>query len=528
MDIMDNGNGRTNINRISDAVGLICFIIGAGVLFRTACFVLSEDIWFDELFTAQLASKPFGQMIELDSADVHPPLYYLIVRLVYIILHPLTGMSSVVASKIASIIPYVFTFAYLLTYVRKRFGLLAGGIAFLLMETMPHMSEYMVEARMYSWSAFVLLAMFIHAMEFLDEGRYRHMIFMLIYGIAGMYLHYYALIGAGIIAVGTTVISFVRGAGRKVRISLCVCMAIALIAYIPWIGAMSGQVGQVSASYWIQPVSVRTIAGSAKYIFMPQFENSILSYACAVVMILAYVFTVGRFIFIHARKKQFFECTYVAGSVMILILLVLAGIVASVIIRPVFVYRYMFPAMFIFWLGAAVSLAYNVTSDISRYGVRGVLWIAVIAVYIISCVRCFNLFRWEEARKNQGMKDFGTVIEEVQNEYPDTMVVCNFNQVQAIMWNYLDNDSILWGYTDETLIGDICDRSPMVMTEDIDELKSTVEAGGQDSFLFFGSGNAREEILDYWESNGMFTKMLQDSCFLERYYINIYEVRFER
>ena len=200
--------------KISDLIGIICILIGAGVLIRTACFVMSADIWFDELFTVELAVKPLGEMLELAAQDVHPPLYYILVKMVYIILNPIlsahispassatvvsvaSASSAVVAAKITSLIPYLGTAAYLLTFIRKKYGLAASGFAFLLIETMPHMSEYMVEARMYSWCAFCLLAMYIHAVEYVDTYTTKHSIFMLIYGVAAMYLHYYGLIGAG-------------------------------------------------------------------------------------------------------------------------------------------------------------------------------------------------------------------------------------------------------------------------------------------------------------------------------------------
>ena len=91
------------------------------------------------------------------------------------------------------------------------------------------------------------------------------------------------------------------------------------------------------------------------------------------------------------------------------------------------------------------------------------------------------------------------------------------------MWNYLDNDSILWGETEETLIAEICGRNPLVMTEDIAELK---QYAGKE-FLFIGSGNAREDIINSWENEGMAVEMIADSCLIERYYFNIYHVMWE-
>ncbi len=570
--------------KISDLIGIICILIGAGVLIRTACFVMSADIWFDELFTVELAVKPLGEMIELAAQDVHPPLYYILVRMVYIILNPIlsahispessatvvsvaSASSAVVAAKITSLIPYLGTAAYLLTFIRKKYGLAASGFAFLLIETMPHMSEYMVEARMYSWCAFCLLAMYIHAVEYVDTYTTKHSIFMLIYGVAAMYLHYYGLIGAGIIALGTciavcvsthiTAVSFSGDPSKKDGMRriyapvacAAACVAIAILAYIPWIHVLLGQIGQVSASYWIQPVTIRTLAGSVKYIFEPSYESKLLSTVAAVAMILGYLWIFTEYIR-HLRGSDpgtKIKITSVILTPAVPALLVLSGFAASVMIRPVFVYRYMYPAMFIFWTGAGVMLADMLErvldtgrqeygrpdSDPTTGGLFHRIAVSIIAclllvTYICAGVRSFNLFRWEEMKKAEGMKHCVDVFEQIATEYPDALLVCNFNQVQAILWHYLDNDSVLWGYTDETLIADICARSPIVMTEDSEQLKALLSERGQNEFLFFGSGQARDEIIAEWESCDFFTELLQDSCLLERYYANIYKVGFER
>ena len=561
--------------RISEIFGIICILIGAGVLIRTACFVVSCDIWFDELFTVELALKDTGSLLSMASRDVHPPLYYLIVRLVYIMLHTTFGTGIVTAAKITSLIPYVLVIIYLVTFVRRHFGMLASGMTFLMIVTMPHMSEFMAEARMYSWAAFCVFAMFIHAAEYISalaRTQYKNIIFIFIYGVAAMYLHYYSFICAGIIAVCVLVYVIVlicrnkKSPEDKVDITkispLLICIVLALIAYIPWIRALMSQMGQVRSSYWIQPVSLRTIPGCLKYIFKPEFESAVLSYVCAGILIAGYVWMLVTGLVMSRRggsrgakenhgskPRTNIYSVYAFGSLIVCAGLVIAGLILSVIFRPVFVYRYMMPAMFVFWMGFAVLIkntidivfthkaADNVTSDTTKCGSdtrRSIPYVVpalaatvlVLCALILTGVRSFNLFRWEEMHKSSEVERTLEVFEEIRRDYPDTLIVCNFNQIQALMWYYLDNDSVLWGWTDETLIADICDRSPIVMTTDTDEIKRLVTERGQNSFLFFGSGNAREEIIAEWNSYGIFTELLQDSCFLERYYINIYEIAF--
>ena len=45
----------------------------------TLCF--SSDIWYDELFTVGMIEHSYGDLIGFTARDVHPPLYYCIVKL---------------------------------------------------------------------------------------------------------------------------------------------------------------------------------------------------------------------------------------------------------------------------------------------------------------------------------------------------------------------------------------------------------------------------------------------------------------
>lgn len=522
------------IDKICNIIGIICLILGAGVLFRTACLVASTDIWFDELFTVELASKKTPELIALASLDVHPPLYYLIVRWVYLVLLSIVqGIRIEVVAKITSIIPFFLIMTYDVTYVRKHFGWLSAGLLMLFVELMPELPGFMVEARMYSWAMFAVLAMYIHGMEFIDSQTnkrgYIHLVIACLYGIGAMYLHYFAFIGAAAVAFILMVYACI--CKKEARISILVCMLVCIVAYIPWIKVVISQVGAVAASYWIPPVSVRTLAGCVKYIFKPAFEREFFNYACVVVLLVGYVWLFVSYIKRHGRD---WKSLYVIGTVSTLSLLVVVGLLASLIIRPIFVYRYMTPAMSVFWMGYAILIGDLVDSEVvgdRRYlGLLNKIGILIVSFVMLTvAVRDFNLFRWEEQKKTEQMKHTQAAFERISTDYSGEILVCNFNQVQAVLWHYLNNESILWGETEETLIAEICNRYPINMTDDIDKLVSMVDKDldGEYSFIFIGSGNAREEIIDIWEDNGMNVQLLEDSCLLERYYFNIYRVASE-
>ena len=63
----------------------VCVRPGNSLLQFVLCF--SSDIWYDELFTVGFVSQPVGRMISLAARDVHPPLYYLMVKAAVELVH---------------------------------------------------------------------------------------------------------------------------------------------------------------------------------------------------------------------------------------------------------------------------------------------------------------------------------------------------------------------------------------------------------------------------------------------------------
>lgn len=64
-----------------DYIGI--FLLSASVFLLGVSVILSfsRDIWYDELFSMGLAVQPLGELISITARDVHPPLYYMIVKL---------------------------------------------------------------------------------------------------------------------------------------------------------------------------------------------------------------------------------------------------------------------------------------------------------------------------------------------------------------------------------------------------------------------------------------------------------------
>ena len=122
---------RGKLQNGNTAAGWLVLGLGVLMLLRSVLLCFSEDIWYDELFTVGMIEHPYGELVAFTAQDVHPPLYYCIVKLFCELCNLIVqSVGTVEAAKLASTIPYVILLIYTLTFIRKRFGIFVGGLFF--------------------------------------------------------------------------------------------------------------------------------------------------------------------------------------------------------------------------------------------------------------------------------------------------------------------------------------------------------------------------------------------------------------
>ena len=111
---------------------------------------------------------------------------------------------------------------------------------------------------------------------------------------------------------------------------------------------------------------------------------------------------------------------------------------------------------------------------------------------------------------------------------PEDILVFNFDQAQGVVSYYLSNDSFLWYGNPEELIGRMYPQNHSLVEGEFDDqegIKQLMELLGSDRKVWFlGSGQAREEIIQKWEKEGIHSEELYD-VLLERYWFKIYQLK---
>lgn len=598
--------------------GILFLILGILSFFVCLLQAFGQDIWFDEVFSVNFIQHSYKEIAVLTGKDVHPPLYYWYLKFFHDIGKVLVpAASSIVLCKLASMLPFVGIFVYTLTAIRKNFGLHVAGLFWFLVMTMPQISNYTVEIRMYSLALFFITAAFVHSYELVcafpaqgvseaertaepgvaagtdetaepgaaagtDETaepkaagsevtcgaaltsesvtgengsikwwkRNKHWLLFWVYGILTAYTQYYACVAVIAIYIAVFIFYAVMAHKNKTGKSVCekvqinqeqvenrktiqneaaiqnkvaikdqnricarngigkvlLCAGLSVLAYLPWLPFFFSQVQTVSSSYWIQPLTWKSIFGCMKYIFLPVSYAVKKNYVLACVMILLFG-AAFLYSFLMKRKDargRFFLLT----GLWIAVFTTLIGFVCSILNRPIFVYRYLIPCLGAMWLVAAVVLWDFIEKN----------WgILLFVPFLLSGYSNMQGFYGEENKKIAEMKATQSFLADFPK---DAVVLCNFNHVQAVTACYLKDSNEIWlyGSNPEDLIAELLPQCRGL--EDTTELSQLVK---ERNVYFFGSFNSREELLKEWETEGIaYTE--EGTYLLERYYFNVYHL----
>ena len=147
-----------------DIAGILLLAAGIVMLGVSVFLCFSNDIWYDELFTMGLASQPLSGLVAITAKDVHPPFYYMIVKIFLGVGKVLNSSADqVVIVKLVSVLPFFLCFCYAVTKIRKDFGVLCAGLYFFFLLSMPQLADYTVEMRMYGYALFFITAGMVQA-----------------------------------------------------------------------------------------------------------------------------------------------------------------------------------------------------------------------------------------------------------------------------------------------------------------------------------------------------------------------------
>lgn len=272
------------LNLTKSSIFLIMIILAGSIL--RLYDIAAISLWHDEAFSALLIRYPFGEMINRIILDVHPPLYYILLRVWDIILGD-SLLSLRLFSAFFSVLTIYFAYLFVKTaFKNEKLALVSA--AFIAIN--PFQIQYAAEARMYTLGAFLIMLsswLLIKAMEFNNSAeiknaskpisRIKKYKWWILYGTsaaAAIYTHYYLIFSVAAQALfvvfpalknyGLKIQEWVKSENIKGAI---IAYIISLILFLPWLPIFLRQLGQVEKSYWIPAMDRYSIPGTVFHLF---------------------------------------------------------------------------------------------------------------------------------------------------------------------------------------------------------------------------------------------------------------------
>lgn len=404
------------------AIALVGIII---TIFRC----IDNNFWGDESYTILkvMQAESLKEVATVDLAN--PPFFFLMLKLVMLLL----GETAFVY-HFASALPLFIFVIFSLVCLKKEIGKDATTVFLTMVVLMPSALEYFVEVRMYSWAILFVCICFYNGYILVKKaGRsVVNWIFMCIGGVGAAYTHYFAF--ASIILIYFCVFCRLVMLDKKNIAKCIIATGISIIVYCPWLSVFVNAVSSISGDFWIQETEkLGTFIG---YIF----QNGIL--------LIVYVTTTVLLIIGEVKDRKYSRTDesliQIEGSkhvtisaavwmnltaLYVVIVMWLFQLVYGKLVGPVFIIRYLYPTIVVFWLMLAINIEKLLKGKEKALAVL-LLVLLILLAYAPKDIKNTKLYY----EQNRSSKKTVELIE----EYDKTEKLVIMTNIQHLNWTVLD------------------------------------------------------------------------------------------
>ncbi len=366
------------------------FIVAGLAAFTTIAFwtITKSSVWFDEAFGAYMIRFNFADIARYTAADVHPPLYYWLLKL-WSMLFGSTELGLRSMSVFFGAIAILF--GYLL--IHRLFDKKTARISLIFMVLSPMLVRYSQEMRMYTLVAAIALAA-TYVLTFAAESKKRKP--WIIYGILvglGMWVHYFmALVWiahwiwrADMVRQTVSKAKFIKTFFSK---NWILSHIIAVGIFTPWLPFLLFQALVIQVyGFWIPAVTPETLANFYTNVLFYQLSSETANWLAvgffAIIALLAWLATrVYKSLNDKQRKSYSLVIILAFAPVVLLLMMSLPPL------RSTFVDRYLIPSILFtyIFIGVTLSLGLRLIKPIARYFVSA----AIILCMLIGVVNVWH------------------------------------------------------------------------------------------------------------------------------------------
>lgn len=400
---------------------IILFIIN----FMCLGLTLYENFWYDEAYTIGMIQRDFGDIVHTTSQDVHPPLYYILLKIFYIF----PGMGQLLSAKVFSWLFYLL-YLFLGSYIcRKHYNRRVECFWLVLSGFMSPMIVQATSPRMYTLAIFcVTLALYL---AYLSVGRDRFVCWVgfTVAAAFTMYLHTFCMIEMFVLYAFLVFWSLFKkrfNTLKKVLVSgICVS-----VTYVPWLVILWRQFSRWAGweSGWsntIDAFGINSIKDwMAEWFSTLEEPEPIVVILCVIVFVIA-----GCGVVKYVKKtKDYVPCAgvFFAGIVVVM------AVIVTVVIVPCFLGRYIFP------LFGAVFLFVAVGIDNWKFG-----WVKILLIMIIAGCGLFTYKEELKLENPEGLDAYRNYMD--VNLEEDDLVMADSYFLMMMSIYYPENEYMIYG-----------------------------------------------------------------------------------
>lgn len=321
-------------NKIStNNIHIALIIIGTLFLFASS---FHTNIWFDESYSVGMANHTLVDIWEIGGNDVHPVLYYWMLRIV-----SLSTNGSILAYRLFSVLPVALLGVLGITHIRKDFGEKTGLLFSFFTYFLPMMTVYANQIRMYSWAIYLVTILAIYAYRiYLGENTKKNWIIFGISSLTSLYIHYYGLMAAGLINLFLLIYFIKNKKFKELKVQIIIGI-IQVILYIPWLLALLGQMENVSHGFWIGftfPNTIYEIIGCQ----MNGVLNDTTSLFIGFIVNALLFILLGIILFKKRKNKEINWKPALFATIIYFSVIVAALLITAILKTSILYYRYLF------------------------------------------------------------------------------------------------------------------------------------------------------------------------------------------
>lgn len=304
---------------------------------------MSQSVWFDEAYSVEIAKKPVSELISLTAIDVHPPLYYLVLKGWGMIF----GFSELAIRSI-SIIMMALMIVLMMNLVKKLAGGKAASITGFILAISPMIIRYGFEVRMYAMATLISVLASLILWKIIESKKPN----------LKLEISYAVLIALGMLTLYYTIVVWlsqliyliyktIKSKNSLTKQRFWLYYILAIILFSPWLITAIRQFSNGALAPISEPLHIVNLIGvvSFNFLYKPAWQLSQVES----LIVIGVLVLIGLMIYKTSRKKIEEGLVYL-GYLAVMPLVIQFSIC---LIKPMYVERYlMFAAPFMLSLVA--------------------------------------------------------------------------------------------------------------------------------------------------------------------------------